>query len=367
MRYSLLLLLVGAFVTGCGTTGALGDAPTSAVGPTWQLVALGSDAATAGATITFDADGQVFGTTGCNRFFGSYDLARDGALTLSGLGSTRMACATAAMAQETSILSALDDVDRLVVRGDELALLDDGTPRLSFRSMPGSTADATLTGTVTYRPRIALPPDAVVSVRLVDASQGAAPNVTLAETRVGTDGAQVPVPFSLDYDARAVQASNRYVVRADIYDASGVLMWTTDTAYPVLTQGAPMDGVEVVLAQVTEGDQANALVGRTWRLAQIRQPSGVTLSYDGQAPFTVTFGADGRYSGQADCNRYGGTFEADPMGVLRLSQGLSTLAACPTPSVSQDFFGVLNSATRYVLADGRMTLSGPSGGALVFE
>ena len=176
-------------------------------------------------------------------------------------------------------------------------------------------------------------------------SRADAPSVTLAETRVGTDGDQLPLPFSLDYDSADVQARNRYVV----------------------TNGAPADDVEIVLARVTEADQAGALVGRTWRLAEIRQPSGVVLVTEGEAPFTLTFGADGRYNGQADCNRYGGSFEAAPGGMLRLSQGLSTLAACPDPSVSQDFFGVRDGANRYDPAEGRLTLTGADGGPLVFE
>ena len=361
------LLLLGMIAAGCASSGALGNASQQAVGPTWQLVSLGTDAAGAEATLTFGDDGRVFGTTGCNRYFGTYELASDGALTLTGVGSTRMACPPAEMAQETRFLAALNGARRVVVTSDRMALSGDGGPQLTFQAMPSETADATLSGTVTYRPRIALPPNAVLSVKLLDVSRADAPSITLAETRVGTDGAQVPLPFSLVYDSADIQPRMRYVVRAEILDAQGVLMWTTDTAYPVLTQGAPMSDVEVVLAQVTEADQASALVGRTWRLAEIRQPSGVSLSYEGEAPFTLTFGADGQYNGQADCNRYGGTFEAAPSGTLRLSQGLSTLAACPNPSVSQDFFGVLNGAQRYVLADGRLTLTSAAGGSLVFE
>lgn len=364
MRTLLLLPLLGLMAAGCASTGALGDADR-VVGPTWQLVSLGTEPAGAEATLTFGDDGRVFGTTGCNRYFGSYDLD-DGDLTLSQVGSTRMACPPAEMAQETEFLRALNGAENVRVQGDRLVLTSADGP-LTFRALPSETADATLTGTVTYRPRIALPPNAVLSVKLLDVSRADAPSVTLAETRVGTDGAQVPLPFSLDYDADDIQPRNRYVVRAEIFDADGVLLWTTDTAYPVLTNGAPTDDVQIVLAQVTEADPASALVGRTWRLAEIRQPSGVTLSYEGEAPFTITFAEDGRYNGQADCNRYGGSFEAAPGGTLRLSQGLSTLAACPGPSVSEDFFDVLNDATRYVLADGRLTLSGPEGGALVFE
>ncbi len=121
-----------------------------------------------------------------------------------------------------------------------------------------------------------------------------------------------------------------------------------------------------MLRQV-ESSQTSALSGRTWRLAEIRQASGVVLSTNGQAPFTLTFGADGRYNGQADCNQYGGAFESGAGGTLSLSAGLSTLAACPDPSASGAFFGILSSAERYTIDGGRLTIRAQDGGALVFE
>ncbi|MDT7856743.1 META domain-containing protein [Rubrivirga sp. S365] len=368
MRLLVSLLLLGLFAAGCASTGAMGDAADRVVGPTWQLTSVGTVAAAGPeATITFEPDGRVFGTTGCNRFFGTYDLGSNGALTLSEVGSTRMACPPIDMTQEAGFLDALDRAERVLVEGDQLSLVADDERLLRFRSTAGSTANATLSGTVTYLPRIALPPDAVVAVRLIDVNRGDAQAQAVAENRVETDGGQVPIPFSLRYDASQIQPSNRYVVRAEIYDADGTALWTTDTSYPVLTNGAPSDDVEIRVAQVTETGVNSALIGPSWRLLEIQKPGGVALSYEGTAPFTISFGTDSRYSGQADCNRYGGTFEVDPDGALRLSQGLSTLAACPEPSVSGDFFEVLNNVGRYDVGGGRLTLRGVDGGSLVFQ
>ena len=71
MRSLLTPILFGLMAAGCASTGTLGAAGGGAVGPTWQLVTLGTDAPTAEATLTFGGDGRVFGTTGCNRYFGS--------------------------------------------------------------------------------------------------------------------------------------------------------------------------------------------------------------------------------------------------------------------------------------------------------
>ena len=234
---------------------------------------------------------------------------------------------------------------------------------------PGGAAAVTVSGTVTYLPRIALPPDAVVTVRVLDVSLADAPSPTLAVSTTVTGGRQVPIPFSLDVERGQIEPRRRYAVRAEIRGADGALLWTTDTTVLVLTNGAPSSGVELRLVQVAASEPvggAGALVGPTWRLARVEAAGGVTVALDAGAPYTLAFGDDGRYSGQIDCNRTGGTFEAATDGALRLGQSLSTLAACAPPSASGDVLRVLGGVDRYDVAGDRLTLSGDAG-ALVYE
>ncbi|MEO0645107.1 MAG: YbaY family lipoprotein [Cyanobacteria bacterium J06650_10] len=107
------------------------------------------------------------------------------------------------------------------------------------------TAETTVTGSVLYQARIALPPEAVVEVKLLDVSLADAPAVTVAEQTIVTTGQQVPIPFSLPYSASDIDISATYIVSADIL-VDDQLRWTTDTQYPVLTQGAPSE-IDVVL------------------------------------------------------------------------------------------------------------------------
>lgn len=97
---------------------------------------------------------------------------------------------------------------------------------------PGS-----VTGTVNYRHRMALPPDAVVDVSLQDTSLADAPARIVKQTTIATRGAQVPIPFRIDYDPAAIDPSHRYTVRATI-TVDGRMLFTSPTAYPVLTRGA---------------------------------------------------------------------------------------------------------------------------------
>ncbi len=362
MRFSLLSLLALVLVaTGC-TTMRPGGTTGPIVGPTWALTTLGTDRPLApDATLMFGPDGRVSGSTGCNSYFGTYTLSPTGVLSITNVGSTRMACAGPAMEQERRILAALTFANRATVLGGRLALTSATGQLLTFEA---ARTNATISGTVAYRERIALPPNAVVEVMLLDVS-GAVPQ-TVARTTVGTAGRQVPIPFSLGYDSARIEARNRYALRAEIRSAAGELMWITDPVVPALGSGMATTNVMLMLNQVqATGSASGALVGPTWQLAELRTAAGVVLTLDAGAPYSVMFGADGRYSGQADCNRIGGSFEAMADGMVRLSQGLSTLAACPDGSAAGDMLTVMSGVDRYSLAGTRLTLSGTSG-TLVF-
>ena len=108
---------------------------------------------------------------------------------------------------------------------------------------------ATITGSVTYRERMALRPGSVVRVTLEDISLADAPAKILAEQILHPQN-QVPIPFSLSYDRAQIQPRHRYALRAQIRTDAGQLLWTTDTVHPVLTQGAPTDTVEIALVRV---------------------------------------------------------------------------------------------------------------------
>jgi putative lipoprotein len=108
----------------------------------------------------------------------------------------------------------------------------------------------TLTGTVSYRERMALPVNATIDVRLLDVSLQDVPARILAQQTIEAAGQSVPIPFTLEYDPSQVQERLSYAVRAEIRSADGKLLWTTDTVHPVLTRDAPGDGVEIRLVRV---------------------------------------------------------------------------------------------------------------------
>src|SRR5688572_24553162 len=99
-----------------------------------------------------------------------------------------------------------------------------------------ATAQQTLlTGTISYRERTALPPTAVVEVRLEDVTRVAVTPPIVARYRLADPGS-VPIRFNLDVDTSTLDRLGRYALRATIFDGGRTLFTSTDTVL-VLTQG----------------------------------------------------------------------------------------------------------------------------------
>ncbi|MGF1778031.1 YbaY family lipoprotein [Vibrio nomapromontoriensis] len=114
------------------------------------------------------------------------------------------------------------------------------------------TAENSMTavkGTIAYRERIALPPNAIVTVKLQDVSLADAPATLIAEQTFETDGAQVPFDFELSYNAADIDSRHTYSVSARI-EVDGKLRFISDTSYPVITDQNKTNEVNLLLIGV---------------------------------------------------------------------------------------------------------------------
>lgn len=93
-----------------------------------------------------------------------------------------------------------------------------------------------VTGTLQYRERIALGPEAVAKITLEDVSRADAPAVVIAEQELVNPG-QPPIAYRLEYPLAAIDQRMTYSVRARIVEGDQ-LLFTSDTHAPVLTRGA---------------------------------------------------------------------------------------------------------------------------------
>ena len=109
---------------------------------------------------------------------------------------------------------------------------------------------ASVTGTVTYLQRIALPSGTMkVQVQLADISKQDIASVVLGQQTILIEY-QVPIPFTVTYDPQDIISTHRYAIQARITEPDGTLWFTTTSVYQVITDGYPRADVEVVLQMV---------------------------------------------------------------------------------------------------------------------
>lgn len=125
---------------------------------------------------------------------------------------------------------------------------------LAFSAM---AEDARVTGTATFRERMALPPGAVFEAVLQDVSRADALALPLGEFRK-TDPGAPPFRFEIAYDASEIRAEGSYAVRAMVW-VNGKLRFTTDTFEPVLTKGGSNDVNLLMVGVGRDGETAGPL------------------------------------------------------------------------------------------------------------
>jgi len=122
-------------------------------------------------------------------------------------------------------------------------------PSLPVPTSP-ATPSASVTGTVIYLEKMALPPNAVVNIKLFSLSPEDAPQTTIGEQQITTAGKQFPIPFEIKYDPVSVDRKLRYGLRATI-TVERQPIFTTVSRYVVITLGNPRSA-ELALRNVAE-------------------------------------------------------------------------------------------------------------------
>lgn len=231
--------------TGAAPVASAADPEPAGVVGAWDVVAIGSeDVSALGAFVEFTADGQVQGFSSVNSFHGPYAEA-DGTIEFGPVVSTRMAGPEPAMALESALFAVLAGAQPIALDGDVLTL-GSGDAAVQLNRVVAAAADAivTISGTVTYRERVALPPDAVVTVQVNDVSLADAPAVLLAEATI-VPTHQVPIPYAVAVSSSAFEDGHTYSLSVRISSGDD-LLFVSDEHLPI-TAGPPAQQLDVVL------------------------------------------------------------------------------------------------------------------------
>ena len=238
---------------------------------------------------------------------------------------------------------------------------------LGVLAVAGCASRESVTGTVTYRERIALPENGVVvNVQLQDVSRADAPAVVIGEQVIEDPGHQVPIPFEIEYDPDDIDERFSYAVLATIR-VDGNLMFTTATRYGVITRDNPTE-VELVLEKVSGQVESGDLEDVVWALESYGDPAGLTPVL-ADTEVTVEFkSGDGQMGGSAGCNRYFGAYELAGSQLTVPGPMGSTAMACLEPLMEQEqeYLRLLQSAQSYSIDGDRLSVD-CGGQVLVFR
>lgn len=143
------------------------------------------------------------------------------------------------------------------VRGPQMSKLsiisvDDNTLTVESADYFAGTYEraelARVTGTVTYRERVALTGDAILRITLRDLDE----RDRMVGQRLIYHPGQVPIAFSVVYDPAVIDPAHGYEVRAEIVDKEHLAFVTSQT-YRVITGGAPSE-IEVRVRPASDGE-----------------------------------------------------------------------------------------------------------------
>lgn len=231
-----------------------------------------------------------------------------------------------------------------------------------------SAAAQSVRGTATYLERMALPAGATFEALLEDVSRADAPAEVIGRTQMTPPG-NPPIPFEIRYDPTRIQPSRTYHVRARILLGER-LVFTTDTAYPVLTRGSA-DTVSVLMrraaaAPITPpgqtGGSSMTLQQTYWKATELAGRPVVAGTVGREAHLVLS--AEGRVTGSDGCNHVAGTYEMTGDG-LRFSRMIATQMACRnTGDTERAFHDTLNRAAGWRIAADRLELFDAAGALL---
>ncbi len=238
-------------------------------------------------------------------------------------------------------------ITRLVARSHLLplagVLLIACHPQSSQMTPSPNAQVSSVRGTVAYRDRSALPPDAEIEVWIMDTSPGIMIQSILSQTTVKTNGRQVPIPFELTFDPGRVVPSHPYAVKAVIKSGGQMLYETTSEAQRVITL-SNSGAVILMLSRVqAEPQPSPSLEGTSWRLEDLGG-AGVIDNIEA----TLEFLAGGKVAGKGSCNRFFGT--ATISGPSLTIGGIgSTRMACPPALMDQEskYLAALGKSQRF--------------------
>ena len=229
-----------------------------------------------------------------------------------------------------------------------------GTLALVLGLAASTAAAQSVTGSATYRERMTLPPAAVFEATLEDVPRADAPSVIVARTRIDRPS-NPPIAFTLTYDPGKIVPAGRYVVRAKIL-LDDTLLFTSDTAAPVITGGNPRS-VSIMLRRASPDGQS--LEGTEWRPTELEGKPTPEPKMTGEAH--LRFESGGRVSGSDGCNRFSGTYVMKGEAITFGNMAGTQMACIRSAGIERAFRNAIANAARVTISSDSLELFDAAG------
>lgn len=233
-----------------------------------------------------------------------------------------------------------------------------------------SSQSAQVTGTIEYRERLLLKPNAILEVQLLQTSPADAPAKTLATQTISAPPAP-PIAFTLEYDPSAIDERLSYSVRATITQGDRLIL-TSDTHNPVLTRGAGSTAKVMLVAPAAPASKPlndtkpdSPLTNTYWKLTSLNSEP-YQHSSKHREPYIQLGKQAGAVNGFSGCNNFTGSFELNDDNIsLQLA---ATQRACMEGmDTEQALLQALNKVNRYEIAGDSLVLLDNDSTLLEFE
>lgn len=374
-------------------------------GQDWQLVSLGAAPAVPGSEATMLLEnGRATGTTGCNRYNGTYELGAKGALRFGPIAMTQMAC-QGLMEQEQAFGKALAATTSYSTSQGTLNLLDASAAVVAtFKPRPATA----LAGTNWFADGINNGKQAVVSIAAgsqVTAVFGAGGKLTgsagcnnysatytvdgdkLAITAPAATKKMCPDPAVMEQENAYLKALSQVATfridgdRLDLRSVDGARQVSYTAHAPAVAPAppptvpietpapsptptvepptpSPTMSAETPLPSPTAPVQPPTLVPSAWELSTVGGQPAVAGS-----DVFISFEQSGKVNGSTGCNVFNGTYESPQGGVVTISVLMTTKRACIRDLAGQEqaFLQALSDTQGFSVLEGTLSLTDASG------
>ena len=297
-------------------------------------------------TAYFGEDGQLSGNAGCNNYSAAYEIDGE-SITIGPAITTRMACGDpeGIMEQETAYLAALEMASSYQFEDQRLILLDSEGRRV-VDYLEGRTFE--LLETVWYLQNFNNGNEAIVSV---------------------LEGSEITAYFDEDGHLAGTAGCNNY---SGSYQVDGekisielgplTMMFCEQPEGAMDQETAYLGALESAVSYRILGDElvmqneagqevlkfkASDLVGYVWMWLEFLENNDTVTHPNMPGNYTLEFMPDNQVSLLADCNRANGTYTVKG-SQLDIEIMVTTLAACPEGSLSDEYIQLLNDAVAYI-------------------